>query len=186
MWQNFCGWLLKRAGWRIDGDLPNIPKFLLIGAPHTSNWDFVVCIIARFALGLEIKFLGKHQLFKPPFGWIFRALGGYPVVRHQRGNVVQDAVDLFDRHEKFVLGLAPEGTRKHVGHWRSGFYHIALGAKVPLVLLGLDFGNRRLCLSEPMYLTGDRSTDAAAIEAFFKPIQGKKHQPIPKGLGWDD
>ncbi|GAA5218557.1 lysophospholipid acyltransferase family protein [Corallincola platygyrae] len=165
--------------------MPAIPKYLLIGAPHTSNWDFVVCIIARFALGLEIKFLGKHQLFKPPFGWFFRALGGYPVVRHERSNLVQDAVQLFEQHPNFVLGLAPEGTRKGVHRWRTGFYHIALGAKIPLVMLGLDFANKRLILSEPLQLTGDKGEDASHIEAFFRPIKGKQEKEIPPGLGWE-
>jgi 1-acyl-sn-glycerol-3-phosphate acyltransferase len=186
MWQAFCGWLLKRAGWRIDGNLPPISKYLVIGAPHTSNWDFIVCIIARFSLRLEVKFLGKHQLFRPPLGWIMRALGGYPVVRHERGNLVDDAIALYQQHEKFVLALAPEGTRRDVGRWRTGFYHIALGAGIPLVMLGLDFGQRRLCISEPLYLTGNRAEDIAAIIEFFTPIQGKHPKPIPANLGWDD
>src|SRR6185503_1076937 len=121
-------WVLAAMGWRVEGDIPNIPKLVIIAAPHTSNWDFVVGIAAKSALGLRVTFLGKDSLFRFPLGVLMRAWGGIPVDRGESHDVVSDIVAEFARRDRLVLALAPEGTRKRVDRWRTGFYHIAHGA----------------------------------------------------------
>ncbi len=180
--QGFSGWLLKRSGWQFQGQLPDERQFLIIAGPHTSNWDFVVGMLARFAIGVRVRFLGKHQLFRFPFGWLFRALGGYPVERHKHNNLVTQVVGYFQQEPDFILGLAPEGTRSPVKRWKLGFYHIACQAKVPVVMVGLDFGRKRLVISEPLW-PRDRRQDLASIRRFFLGIEGRYPKDIPEGLG---
>src|SRR5262249_19919917 len=116
---------LRSSGWRIRGRVPVEPKFVAIVAPHTSNWDFVVCVATMFALGLHIQWFGKHTLFRGPFGWLLRALGGLPVRRDTAKGVVSEIADTIRAKRRFILALAPEGTRRRVSEWRTGFYHIA-------------------------------------------------------------
>lgn len=159
--------LLRGLGWRIEGALPDVPKFVGIVAPHTSNWDFVVGYAAVLALGLRVSYIGKDALFKPPLGWLMRYLGGIPVVREQRQGLVGQMVDAFAAREQLVLGIAPEGTRKAVAQWKTGFYHIALGAGVPIVPVGLDGPHKTLRLGPPLTPTGDLHTDLPRLQAFF-------------------
>ena len=158
---------LTTAGWRFEGFLPNLPKFVVAVAPHTSNWDFVVGLLARRALGLDAHFLGKHTLFRPPFGWFMRWLGGTPVRRDMPGGVVQQVAETFRTHEAFVLGLAPEGTRKRVAAWRTGFYYIALEAGVPIVPVTFDYGRKRIAAAVPIIPTGDLDADLQPMRVFF-------------------
>ena len=136
--------LLRALRWRIEGEIPNVAKFVLIVAPHTSNWDFVIGIVAKWALGIRVTFLGKNTLFRFPFGAAMRALGGVPVDRSASHDVVRDIVAEFARRERMILALAPEGTRKHVERWRTGFYHIARGAGVPILSVALNYGVRAI------------------------------------------
>ena len=163
---------LSAMGWRVTGEIPNVPKLVLIAAPHTSNWDFIVAIAAKLALGIEVRFLGKDSLFVGPLGWVMRALGGRPVDRAHSHDVVKEMVGEFARADRLMLGLAPEGTRKRVERWRTGFYHIAHGAGVPIVPVALNFGLREVQIMKPFATTGDVDRDMAALQQYFVGVQG--------------
>ena len=166
--------IFKILGWRVSGQMPDIPKFIVAVAPHTSNWDFPVGLAARSILRIhKAQFLGKSQLFKPPFGWFFRWLGGHPVDRTTSHDMVDQVVRIFDRHEKFILALAPEGTRKKVSKLKTGFYFIAKGAKVPIVPVGFDFARKEVVIAEPMYATDSVENDMETLLEFYRSIKGK-------------
>jgi 1-acyl-sn-glycerol-3-phosphate acyltransferase len=160
-------------GWDVEGEIPNIPKLVLIAAPHTSNWDFVVGIAAKLALGLDVMWLGKDTLFRGPFGSLMRRLGGRPVDRFASHDVVRDVVGEFARHERLVLAVAPEGTRKRVERWRTGFYHIAHAARVPIVPVALNFRARAIQIWEPFTTTGNVDADIAALRRRYADVRGR-------------
>jgi hypothetical protein len=149
--------------------VPPIPKFVAIVAPHTSNWDFVVCVAAMFALDVRLSWLGKHTLFKPPLGGFLRALGGVPVRRDSPEGVVGDAAALLRNRSQFILGLAPEGTRKRVAKWRTGFYRIAELAEVPIVPVALDWSRREVVIGDPVWPTGDVDETIATLQRNYRP-----------------
>jgi 1-acyl-sn-glycerol-3-phosphate acyltransferase len=161
-------------GWRFVGGLPDRPKFLIVGAPHTSNWDFVVGMAALLALGFEASWMGKHTLFWWPFGRLLRWLGGVPVDRSRAHGAVDQMVDAFRTRERFVLGLTPQGTRRRGAPWKMGFYHIARGAEVPVVPVSFDYPSRTLKIGPPMALGADLEAEVARVEAFFRGIRGKR------------
>ncbi|MDX1547110.1 MAG: lysophospholipid acyltransferase family protein [Rhodothermales bacterium] len=165
--------LLRLLGWRVVGEVPNIPKCVVIGAPHTSNWDFVVAMGAKLGMGIDVRFLGKDTLFRPPLGWLMRRLGGTPVDRSVPRGAVAQAVAQFEQHERFYLGLSPEGTRKRVEQWRTGFYHIAHAAGVPILPFYFDFPSRTFGLGPLVHPTGDLGADVARLRAFYAPFTGK-------------
>jgi 1-acyl-sn-glycerol-3-phosphate acyltransferase len=166
-------WAFALLGWRMEGALPDIPRLVLIAAPHTSNWDFIVGIAAKLGLGLRVLWLGKDSLFRPPLGALMRRLGGIPVDRSASRDVVAGIVREFEQRERFVLALAPEGTRKKVERWRTGFYHIAHGARVPIVTVGLNWGRRAIEIGRPFHTTGDVDADIAALRASFDGVSGR-------------
>jgi 1-acyl-sn-glycerol-3-phosphate acyltransferase len=166
--------VLHVMGWRIEGNIPDLPKLVIIAAPHTSNWDFVVGIAAKFALRLKVLWLGKDSLFRWPLGALMRSLGGLPVDRSSPNAVVNQMVDSFARHESLVLALAPEGTRKRVDRWRTGFYHIAHGAGVPIVPVALNWGERAIQIGQPFTTTGNLETDIAALQHRFASVEGRR------------
>ncbi len=159
------------TGWRFEGALPNLRQFVLIVAPHTSNWDFPIGIMAMFALGIRGTFLGKDALFKPPFGFIFRWLGGIPVDRFSTNNVVDQTIAFFRTREKIILALSPEGTRKKTARWRTGFYWVAVGAGVPIVPVAFDFPRKRWIIHSPQVMTGDAEHDIRHLRSFFSASQ---------------
>lgn len=166
-------WILTRAGWRFEGAMPNVPKFVVIVAPHTSNWDFPVGLAAKWALGLDAHWWGKDTLFMPPFGWFFRANGGIPVDRKNSSKVVDATIDGFRSNAKFALALAPEGTRKKVTQWRTGFWHVAKGANVPICCVAFDWPRRLIRLGPTtMPDEDDPSTGIARIRSYFAEVQG--------------
>jgi len=165
--------ILRLGGWTIVNRPPALPKYILVGGPHTSNWDFVYGIAARNVLQLPIKYLGKDALFKPPHGWLFRAMGGYPVSRTKSANRVEMAAKLFDTAEHFILALSPEGTRTKVEKLRTGFYHIAKQANVPIVMIGIDFGQREFRFSEAFWTSDDMEADLDFVLEFFAHYTGK-------------
>jgi 1-acyl-sn-glycerol-3-phosphate acyltransferase len=174
-------WLL---GWNLQpsGTFPIVPKkCVLIVAPHTSGWDFIIGVLYRSVLRLEnARYLGKKELFKPPFGFIFRWLGGTPVDRSSSQNMVAGVSKLFQEKQEFMIALSPEGTRQRVDRLRTGFYNIAKQAHVPIVMIGLDFKNRQVIFSPSFFPSENQEADFHHILEFFGPIQGK----IPeKGLG---
>lgn len=167
-------WVLRAMGWRIAGEIPNVPKLVIIVAPHTSNWDFVVGVAAKAALGLQVLFLGKDTLFRFPFGALMRALGGMPVDRASSHDVVQGVIEQFARRDRLILGLAPEGTRKRVERWRTGFYHIAHGARVPILPVALDWGSRVVRIGAPFVATGDVDADVRELQGRFSGVVGRR------------
>ncbi len=164
--------LLGLGRWGVVGEVPRLPKMVIIGAPHTSNWDFVIAMLAARALGVRIRFLGKHTLFRPPFGGFFRMLGGIPVDRNRPGGIIGQITAEFAGAENLVLALAPEGTRSHQPYWRSGFYEIARAAALPVVLVALDAGTRRVRVGPTIELTGAVTADMDRIRAYYAPFRG--------------
>jgi 1-acyl-sn-glycerol-3-phosphate acyltransferase len=178
----FWKYYLHRNKWKFEGDYPyHLPKLVVAVAPHTSAWDFILGLAVRSKLKLHyIKFLGKQELFKPPFGFFFRRLGGTPVDRFSKRNMVEQVVDRFNATDRFTIVLSPEGTRKKVDRLRSGFYHIAVGAGVPILMVGFDFGSRKILLSQPFYPTGNFEADTKEMLKFWGPLKGREPE---KSLG---
>jgi len=164
-------------GWRVEGQIPNVPKLVVIAAPHTTNWDFVVGIATKLALGLRLVWLGKDSLFRPPLGFLMKALGGFPVDRSSSHAVVKGVIEEFERRERMMLGLAPEGTRKRVTRWRTGFYHIAHGAKAPILPVALNWAERAIQIGTPFVITGDIDADMQELQDRFAGVRGRR----PKG-----
>ena len=169
---------LSLAGWRIDGELPREPKFVVIVAPHTSNWDFLLGVTAKSALGLRVSWLGKHTLFRPPFDILLRWLGGIPVDRSAPHGVVGECIAAFSNAPKLVLGLAPEGTRKGESRWRTGFYQIAAGAGVAILPVAFDYGTRAVRLFPVLYPSGDLNVDLARLTSLYRDVRGKHPRSV--------
>jgi 1-acyl-sn-glycerol-3-phosphate acyltransferase len=167
-------WLLSWRGWRTEGALPDEPKLVAIVAPHTSNWDFPLGLLVKWALGLRVSFLGKHTLFRPPLGWIMRRWGGIPVDRRAANNVVSQMVDEFARRDALLLVIAPEGTRKHVAEWKTGFYHIAHGARVPIVCVAFDWGRKVIRFGPTLVASGDAQREVGALRDSYDGVRGKR------------
>jgi 1-acyl-sn-glycerol-3-phosphate acyltransferase len=159
--------LLRLVRWRIVGQLPDQPRFVLIVAPHTSNWDFIIGVLSMFAVGIRLNWLGKHTIFRFPIAGILRWLGGEPVDRTTSHGVVEAAVERFRSRPQWVLGLAPEGTRKRVDAWKSGFYRIALGAGVPILTVAFDYSRRVTDLGSLYWPTGDQDADLRATRGRY-------------------
>lgn len=166
---------LQLQGWKIRSEFPyHLKKCVIAVGPHTSAWDFVVGLAVRSKLKLyHLNFLGKAELFKGRFGFFFRKMGGFPVDRFSNNNVVDQVAEQFQIRDQFVLALSPEGTRKKVDKLRTGFYHIALKAGVPIVLAGLDFGRKEISFSEPFLPSGNIEEDFKKIIHFFADKEGK-------------
>ncbi|WP_299495909.1 lysophospholipid acyltransferase family protein [uncultured Shewanella sp.] len=179
MFQAVCYRLLKFIGWDFVGQLPKKPQYIIIVAPHTSNWDFIIGLLACYALGEKIHFLGKHQLFIPPWGWLFRAVGGTPVDRSKSNNLVEGASLLFKHNPHFKLALTPEGTRSTVTRWKIGFYHIARQANVPIVTVGFDFKLKKIIIGDDMIPSQDIEKDMQKIIHFHRNINGRHPKDIP-------
>ena len=173
--QKLSKFIFKRIlGWKLVGNFPKyLKKYVVIAAPHTSWQDFPIAILARNYTGEKINFIGKSSLFSGPFGFIFRALGGTPVDRSQSSNMVDAIVQIFENKEEFRLGISPEGTRKKVTHWKTGFYYIAKGANVPIVMATLDFEHKQIKFSEPYTTTNNKEKDFEYFHAFFKGVKGR-------------
>lgn len=166
--------LYTLLGWKTVGSFPDeLKKYVLIAAPHTHWLDFPLGILIKYAEGLPANFIGKASLFEPPFGFIFRRLGGAPVDRSKSSNKVDSIVAIFNSREQFILGMSPEGTRKKVNAWKTGFYYIAKGANVPIVMCTLDFKNKQAKISEPYYLTENMDEDFSFFYKYFENVQGK-------------
>lgn len=171
---------INLLGWSISGDVPsNTNKFLIIVAPHSSNFDFFIGLFVRSILKFKCGFLAKKELFDSPFGFLFKALGGDPVDRSNSHNLVEQVVELIKNKEYFVIAITPEGTRKLVEKWKTGFYYIALKANIPLVLASIDYEKKNVKFSEPILVTGDKASDASVINEFYKTAKGKNHDAAP-------
>ncbi len=162
-------------GWRVAGfqDFDKVKKAVIIAAPHTSWHDFYIGVLLRSVIGIESHFVGKQSLFRFPLGWIFKALGGSPVNRQANENQVDAIARMFKDKEVFRIGMAPEGTRKKVDKWRTGFYYVAKQAGVPIIMFTLDFQNKENRFSEPFYPTDDKEADFKFMRNFYKGVIGK-------------
>lgn len=169
----------KALGWRIVGAPPALKKYLIVVAPHTSNWDFMIGLAVRSICRIKANFLGKRELFRPPYGWIFRKLGGYPVDRKSSSHLVDQIAEIARREEYFKVAIAPEGTRSKVEKWKTGFYHIAVGAGIPIVMVSVDYPSRTVIWAEPLHPCGDLDQDSTKIDAFFKEKRGKNRGAAP-------
>ena len=167
-WRRAFGiFMMRLTGWRIIGNAPNLPKFVLIVAPHTSNWDFFFGALAYFTLRLDTLWLVKDSAIKGPLGALARHFGAAPIDRSNAGNVVQAYVREFASRDRMMLVITPEGTRKKVPDWKRGFYHIAMGAKVPIVPVAFDYRTRHIIFNPPFFPTGDMEGDVAKIKALY-------------------
>ena len=164
---------LKATGWKVEGQRPDTDKFVLIAAPHTSNWDLPYMLFTAFIFRVNMYWMGKDAIFNNAFRKFFLFLGGIPVDRTKSNNMVKYSIELFDQKEKFVLAVPPSGTRKKVASWKTGFYHIANGAKVPIALGFLDYENKRCGLLATIMPTGDLEKDMKLIAGYYKGIKGK-------------
>jgi 1-acyl-sn-glycerol-3-phosphate acyltransferase len=158
---------LKAAGWKVRGERPPIDRYVIIAAPHTSNWDMPFMLAYAFVYDIPVRWMGKHTLFKPPFAPLFQKLGGIPIVRDRPGGVVGQMIEKFENEESLVLMVPAEGTRSHVDYWKSGFYHIARGAGVPVVLSYLDFAKKEGGIGPSVEITGDVTADMDKIRSFY-------------------
>lgn len=166
---------LKLTGWKIEGSLPpNAQKSVFIAAPHTSNWDLPYTLMVAFALRLNIYWMGKEQIFKPPFRGLMKWLGGIPIRRESSNNVVAASVQAIkDAKGPLQLIVPPEGTRSKTRYWKTGFYHIAVGANVPIILAYMDYEKKISGIGPVFQPTGDVEADMVKIKAFYAPFKGK-------------
>lgn len=163
---------MRLAGWRVEGQLPDLPKFVLIGAPHTSNWDFVLFLGVIFSLRANVSFMGKAELFRFPISWFFRYCGGVPVDRKKSTGLVEQMVKVSNESERFILTIAPEGTRHHVPEWKRGFYHIAKSAGIPIVMAVVDGRHKTVRIGQVFHPTEDIEADIKSIQEVFAGVAG--------------
>ncbi len=171
------GGLYKLFGWKVQGKKPDEKKYVIIVAPHTSNWDFFVGWGARNVIGFRPNFLAKRELFKIPLvGWFLKFIGGVPVDRKSKKKstqLVDQVVTLFNERDEFVMTITPEGTRSYAPKWKTGFYRIAHQAGVPIVKIGFDYGTKTVFLDEPYYTKGNMEEEIEEIKDYFRQFKGK-------------
>ncbi len=171
-------WFMRILGWRIVGDEPLPAKFVAIGAPHTSNWDFMLFLAAVSHFRINAKVIGKHTLAQGPFRGFFRRMGVIPADRGSSSGLVEQMRDEFDATDTMALVVAPEGTRSRADHWKSGFYHIALAAEVPVICGFVDFEHKRVGFGDRVDLTGDVAADMDRIRAFYATFGHGRHPEL--------
>ena len=166
--------IFKILGWRITGNYPKeLNKKIFIAAPHTSNWDFPLGLMGRAIVNDKIKYVAKASLFKPPLGWIMKALGGIPVNRSKSTNFVRSVVEEYKKRDRLAIVIAPEGTRSKVDKFKSGFYFIAKQANIPIIMVFFRYPQKEIFFADPFYPTEDSQKDIAYIEDQYKGIKGK-------------
>lgn len=179
--------LLACFGWHVIAPPFPGPRGVIIIYPHTSNWDFFIAILAKWSVGAPFRWLGKEQIFQGVFGAIFgsllRSWGGEPVERHAASGSIERIAQRFGQHDWYWLGLSPEGTRRYSPRWRSGFYYIALAAKVPLALGYIDYGKKQIGIAGFINLTGDKTQDQAVIRALYAGKQAR-HPHLAALIEW--
>lgn len=166
--------MLGLMRWNIEGDFPSEPKQVCIVAPHTSNWDFIVGILAVFAIGIRVRFLAKDTLFRGPLGWFMRWCGGMPVNREAPQGLVPQVVDAIEKSERIFLAITPAGTRSSTKPWKSGFYHIAVAARVPILPVVFDGPNRAIRFLPAFEPSGDYEADLPKLLAMYAGVRGIK------------
>lgn len=173
-WQKFSRFILRISGWKLVDEMPREEKkYVLIGAPHTSNWDWAVGFFMMAGLGLKPRWIGKDALFRGIAGPIMRALGGIAVVRGARDNFVEQIVHVYENSKELVIAIAPEGTRKYVDHWKTGFYHIAVGAHVSIAIAFLDYSKKICGIGGHFVPSGNIQEDMKILREFYDGVIGK-------------
>lgn len=165
--------VLRSRRWRIEGYPPEIPKFVMVAAPHTTNWDLLYLLAVSWATGIHVSWLGKDSLFPGPVGTLLRALGGIPVERDRRSGLVSSLTREFAAADRLVVTFPPEGTRSRTDHWRTGFYRVAVAAEVPIVCSYLDYSRRVGGFGTAIEPSGDIAADLPLFQEFYAGIQGK-------------
>ena len=172
--QRFCRFLLYRLmGWKTEVTVELPRKYIIALAPHTSNWDFIMGLLYSRAEGFRCEFMMKKEWFFWPLGPIFHSLGGIPVERSKHTSLTDQLAAIAQRSERFGLCITPEGTRKPTTEWKRGFYYIALKANLPILLFGLDYGQKRIVCTKTVTPDGDADAQMQEIKQYFKPFQGK-------------
>jgi len=172
--------ILKLFGWRLVGQLPSDKKYVIIIGPHTSNWDFFIFVLVKTVYRLKVVFIGKHTIFIGPVAWVLKKMGGLPVDRKSAHNVVNTIVDEFNKRDKMIFALSPEGTRSYLDHWKSGFYHIARKAKVPVQTAFLDTTSKTIGWGPVFEMTDDKDADLKIIGEFYADKIGFKPEKFSK------
>ena len=168
--KNICKIIFRVFKWKILGKFSKVPKYIIAVAPHTSFYDFFIGILVRNIINEKINFIGKKELFGPLTGWFFRALGGVPVDRNSKKDTVSSIVEIFNKRKKFKLAIAPEGTRKKVKKWKTGFYYIALKAKIPILPVAFDYNNKNVIVHSLFYPTGNIEEDFKNLYKKYKNV----------------
>lgn len=171
--QKFAQAILNLLGWRVDTFYPIEKKYIIVGAHHTTNWDLPLALLFSMASGIQFNFLAKDEAFWGPFGYVMRRLGGLPVNRRANTHFVDQIAEEFHKRENLVIGITPEGTRKKTAYWKTGFYYIALAAKVPIALAYFDYPNRRVGIGKMLTPSGNLEADLEIIRAFYADKKGK-------------
>lgn len=178
----FGRWLgrtvLRLGGWKVVGEFPDLPKLMIIAAPHSSGWDAVWGLAAKLALGVDVKFMAKAELFRGPLGWLLRRLGIFPVDRAAPGGIVGEVAAKYRQSERLWLGVAPEGTRRRVERWKSGFWRIAREAGVPVLCAYFHYPEKTIGVGALFELGDDLEADMARIRAWYRPWMGKHRGTI--------
>jgi 1-acyl-sn-glycerol-3-phosphate acyltransferase len=170
---HLANFIFRLAGWQAEGALPDLPKMVIVAAPHTSNWDGVLLFVVMFIYRVRLRWMGKESLFRGPFGWFSQLMGGIAVDRDAPRGAVQQMVNAFEQHQRLVLLITPEGTRQKVTRWKTGFYYIAQGADVPIVLAYVDYPRKRVGIGPVFEPSGDIDVDMARVQAFYADKVGK-------------
>ncbi len=173
LWRATGRVFLRLFGWRVTGAFPEDPKVLAIAAPHTSNWDWLIGVFALMATGLRLTYIAKHSAFVGPVGWLMRATGGVPVDRSQASSTVDEIVQQFEQNDSLYYVIAPEGTRKHVERWKTGFLRVAYQAGVAVVMVSFDYPTRTIRVGEKAPLTGDIDKDLQAVQDYYRQFRGR-------------
>ena len=164
--------LYRLMGWKLEGELPDLKKYIILGGPHTSNWDFILAMSIVWIKEAPVNVIAKQELFKFPLGIIMRAMGLLPIGRKKSQNQVDAIAEMYNSREQFIIALSPEGTRKKVDRLKSGFYHIALKADLPVVIVSVNEPTKTLIIQKPYYNTGDKDTDFKHFNHMFKSYTG--------------
>jgi 1-acyl-sn-glycerol-3-phosphate acyltransferase len=165
--------ILSALGWHIDVNLPNEKKFIIVGAPHTSNWDFVYFLLLMYSIRIKLHWIGKDTLFRWPVGGIMKRIGGIPVNRRSNNNFVNQIVESFQRYDELMIVITPEGTRSKTPYWKTGFYYIAVGAQVPIAMGFIDYQHKHIGIDRSFLPSGDIQADFEIIREFYADKTGK-------------
>lgn len=165
--------ILRVGGWTAVGEMPDVPKAVIIAAPHTSNWDGFWALVYKVSIGADLHFFAKHSLFWFPLSTVLRALGAIELDRERAGSAVRQAIDMFKEQDSFFFALSPEGTRSKKRGWKTGFYRIAEGANVPVYLGFFDYKNKRLGIGQRFDLSGDQDADLRFLQEYYSGFQGR-------------